>query len=190
MMMNKIVVQDEARGILEEFGIRNQEHEKGYHVAESLEAISALSLEAIRAGCKIFNLISAEDLMVKKDRVTGLVVNWGAVVAAKLHVDPLTIGARSVIDATGHAAELCRVLERKTGAHLATESGRVVGERSMDAEVGERLLMDNTRSVYPGLYVCGMASNAVFGGPRMGPIFGGMLLSGRQAAELIMGDLG
>jgi thiamine thiazole synthase len=34
-----------------------------------------------------------------------------------------------------------------------------------------------------------MAANAVFGGPRMGPIFGGMLLSGRKAAQLIMKEL-
>jgi thiamine thiazole synthase len=30
-----------------------------------------------------------------------------------------------------------------------------------------------------------MCANAVFGAPRMGPIFGGMLMSGRKAAELI-----
>jgi ribulose 1,5-bisphosphate synthetase/thiazole synthase len=29
-----------------------------------------------------------------------------------------------------------------------------------------------------------MAANAVFGGPRMGAIFGGMLLSGKKIAEL------
>jgi thiamine thiazole synthase len=31
-----------------------------------------------------------------------------------------------------------------------------------------------------------MSANAAFGGPRMGPIFGGMLLSGRKVAELII----
>jgi thiamine thiazole synthase len=190
MMMNKIVVQDDARPILDEFEIRSGEHAAGYHVSESLEAIAAISLGAIRAGAKVFNLISAEDLMVKEEKVTGLVISWSAVVAAKLHVDPLTVGARAVVDATGHAAELCHVLERKTGAHLATETGRVIGERSMDADKGEGLIIENTRSVYPGLYVCGMASNAVFGGPRMGPIFGGMLLSGRRAAEVVAADLG
>jgi len=30
-----------------------------------------------------------------------------------------------------------------------------------------------------------MAANAVFGAPRMGPIFGGMLLSGQKVARLI-----
>jgi len=36
-------------------------------------------------------------------------------------------------------------------------------------------LIKNTREVYPGLIVTGMAANAVFGSPRIGAIFGGML---------------
>jgi ribulose 1,5-bisphosphate synthetase/thiazole synthase len=59
-----------------------------------------------------------------------------------------------------------------------------MGERPMWAEVAEKKVLENTREVYPNLYVCGMAANAVFGGPRMGPIFGGMLLSGKKVAEL------
>jgi len=53
----------------------------------------------------------------------------------------------------------------------------------MWAEVGEETIVDNSREVSPGLYTCGMCSNAVFGGPRMGPIFGGMLLSGEKVAK-------
>ncbi|MCK4520079.1 MAG: ribose 1,5-bisphosphate isomerase, partial [Candidatus Omnitrophica bacterium] len=46
-------------------------------------------------------------------------------------------------------------------------------------------VVSNTKEVCPGLYVCGMAANAVFGASRMGPIFGGMLLSGKRCAEVV-----
>ena len=56
----------------------------------------------------------------------------------------------------------------------------------MWSDRAEALTLENTREVFPGLYVAGMAANATFGGPRMGPIFGGMLLSGKKAAELLI----
>jgi len=138
----------------------------------------------------MFNLISIEDVMIREnDKITGLVLNWSAVPLAGLHVDPLAIRAGVVIDATGHASEICQMVVNKLGAKLRTKEGRVIGEKPMWAEIGEREIIDNTQEVYPGLIVAGMAANAVFGAPRMGPIFGGMLLSGKRAAQVAIETL-
>jgi len=187
MMFNRIVLQEEGKRILDEFEVSAKEYEKGYYVADSLEAISSICSRAIKAGAKIFNLISVEDVMVREDdRITGLVLNWSAVLWAKLHVDPLPVRCKVAIDATGHDAEVCRIVARKIGPKLRTKTGDVIGEKSMWAEKGEREILENTREVYPGLVVAGMTANAVFGSPRMGAIFGGMLLSGKKAAQLAM----
>ena len=187
MMFNTIVVQEEAKEILDEFDIRTEEYEKGYYIADAVEASAGICFKAIQAGAKIFNLISIEDVMIREnDRITGLVLNWSAVTLAGLHVDPLTIRSKVVIDATGHASEICHIVVNKLGGRLRTEGGGIMGEKSMWAEVAEKKITENTKEVYPCLIVAGMAANAVCGGPRMGPIFGGMLLSGRRAAEVAM----
>ncbi len=185
MMFNTIVVQEEARGILDEFNIGTREYEKGYYTADAVEASSALCFKAIQAGAKIFNLISIEDVMIREnDRISGLVLNWSAVTMAGLHVDPLSIRSKVVIDATGHASEICHIVVNKLGGRLNTEGGGVMGEKPMWAEVAESKILENTREVYPGIIVAGMAANAVYGTHRMGPVFGGMLLSGKRAAEV------
>jgi len=187
MMFNRIVVQEEGKRILDEFEVRTTEYQEGYYVADSLETISTICSKSIKAGAKIFNLMSVEDVMIREgDRITGLVLNWSATSLAKLHVDPLAIRAKIVIDATGHDSEVCRVVAKKLGANLKTRTGEVIGEKSMWAEVGEREIVENTKEVYPGLIVAGMAANAVFGSPRMGAIFGGMLLSGKRAGEVAL----
>jgi thiamine thiazole synthase len=81
------------------------------------------------------------------------------------------------------------ILQRKNDVRLFTETGKIVGERSLWAEAAEKDTMSNTREVFPGLYVAGMAANATFGSYRMGPIFGGMLLSGEKVAKLIIEEL-
>lgn len=189
MMFNEIVVQEEGKRILDEFGIRSKPYSRGYHTADSIEAISTLCSKAVKSGVAIFNLISAEDLIIRENRVTGLVLNWTAVEMANLHVDPLTIQSKFVVDATGHATEVVTILQKKNNVRLFTETGKIVGEKSLWAEAAEKDTMANTREVFPGLYVCGMAANATFGSYRMGPIFGGMLLSGEKAASLITKEL-
>jgi len=185
MMFNEIVVQDAGKAILDEMDIAAKQYKKGYHVADAVECVSGLTYRAMKAGAKIFNLISVEDLVVRKEKVAGVVINWTAVEMASLHVDPLTIMSKFVVDSTGHPLEVVRVLERKMNVRLNTPSGKVEGERSMWADVAETTTLENTQEVFPGLYVAGMSANATFGSYRMGPIFGGMLLSGRRVAELI-----
>lgn len=183
IMFNEIVVQEKAKKIFKEFDIKTKIYKKGYYTADSIECVSTICSKTSKAGAKIFNLLSVEDVMIRKKRICGLVLNWTAVEMANLHVDPISIRAKFVVDATGHAAEVAKIVERKSGFKLKTKTGKLLGEKSMWAEVGERKVLQNSKEVAPGFYVCGMAANAVFGGPRMGPIFGGMLLSGEKVAK-------
>jgi sulfide-dependent adenosine diphosphate thiazole synthase len=186
MMFNRIVVQAEARDILDEFDIRCREFQPGYFVADSVEAVSTMCSKTVKSGVRIFNLITVEDVMIRENnQITGLVLNWSSVDMAKLHIDPLAIRSKYVIDATGHDAEVCNIVVEKIGQKLSTNTGGIDGEKSMWAEVAEKEIVNYTREVCPGLFVTGMAANAAFGLPRMGPVFGGMLLSGKKAAELI-----
>ncbi len=186
MMFNEIVVQESAVGILEEFGVRCRKYEQNYYTADSVEAISTLISGAVKAGMTLFNCVSVEDVVMRSEQVTGLVLNWSAVQLAGLHVDPLAVKSKFVVDATGHDTEVVQVVQKKVPGKLNTPSGRLEGEKSMWSEKAETLTLENTREVFPGLYVAGMAANATFGGPRMGPIFGGMLLSGQKVARQLI----
>lgn len=185
MMFNEIVVQEEGREILDLFDISTSEYEPGYYTADAVEAVTTICSHAMKAGAKVFNCMSVEDVIIREGQVTGLVVTWSPVEMAGLHVDPLSISSKHVIDATGHATEVLHIIERKADLVLNTETGTILGERSMWADKAERLTIKNTKEICPGVFVAGMAANAAFGGPRMGPVFGGMLLSGKKVAELI-----
>lgn len=177
------IVVKQGHEVLEEAGIKCIE-KQGYWIANSIEAVAKLVATAIDAGAKIFNGMTVEDVMVRDGRVCGIVANWSAILQANLHVDPISIEASFVIDATGHDCNVAKIVEKKYG--LGTPGGKIEGEKAMWADEGERKTVENTGEIFPGLYVTGMAANAVYGSPRMGPIFGGMLLSGKKVAEIIL----
>jgi thiamine thiazole synthase len=185
IMFNEIVVQSGGKKILDEFGIPVKKYKDNYYTADSVQAVTTICSKATLAGAKVFNLMEVEDLVIKNDVVSGLVINWSAVSLSNLHVDPISTESRFVVEASGHSCEVARLLEKKAKTKLSTETGGVVGERPMWADIGESVMSTNTREIFPNVYVAGMAANAVFGSPRMGPIFGGMLISGKRVAELI-----
>ncbi len=189
MGFNEIVVQDSCKGLIDEFGLRAAVCAPGYFTLDSVHTAATLVARAMDAGLVIFNLISVEDVVVREARVAGLVINWSAIQNMKWHIDPLTIRSRYVLDATGHPANVTETLVRKMNIHLDTPTGGIIGEKSLAADAGELQAVENTQEVYPGLFVSGMAANAVLGGHRMGPVFGGMLLSGRKAAQSILAGL-
>lgn len=187
MLFNEVVVQDSALHILDSFGIRHNEiaGAKGYHTLDSVEMASALIYGAVSAGAKIFNSISVEDIVFKDGKVGGLVINWTPVERLGMHVDPLTVLSRAVIDGTGHPSEIVKLASEKAHIRLDTETGKILGEKPMWVESGEASTVENTREYYPGLFACGMSANNTSGGYRMGPIFGGMMLSGEKIARLV-----
>lgn len=193
MIFNEIVVQEAAKGILDELSFPYKKGEKGYYVVDSVLATSLLIYRCVNAGTPIFNLVKVVDVLFRerdgRPKVSGVVINWSPVESLGLHVDPLGVMAKLVVDGTGHPAEICKVVSSKLGVELNTPTGKVIGEMPLWAEKGEEFTVANTKEVYPGLFVAGMAANNAFGGPRMGPIFGGMLLSGKRLAELLEQDL-
>lgn len=189
MLFNEVVLQADLSATLEELGVSYSAVGEGLVTVDSVELAAALILAARRAGADIFNAVTAEDLVVRKDCVAGLVINWAPVVRQQMHVDPICVNARAVVDGTGHPGEIVRLAYGKAGLQFETASRGVPGERPMWAEMGEEGVVQYTGRVCAGLYVCGMAANQVGGGYRMGPIFGGMLRSGQKVAAIILKDL-
>ncbi|MDD5698284.1 MAG: sulfide-dependent adenosine diphosphate thiazole synthase [Victivallaceae bacterium] len=191
MLFNEVVVQQDALGILDDFKIDYAEinDAPGYYTLDSVEMASGLIFGAMKAGAKIFNSVSVEDIVFKDRQVAGLVINWTPVERLAMHVDPLTVMAAAVLDGTGHPSEIMQLAINKAGVKLDTETGGILGEKPMWADKGEVSTVANTLEYYPGLFASGMAANNVRGGYRMGPIFGGMLMSGKKAAGLIAAKL-
>ena len=192
MLFNEVVVQQSALEILDEFSIRYEAlaDAPGYYTLDSVEMASGLIFGALQAGAKIFNSVSVEDIVFKEGKVNGLVINWTPVERLGMHVDPLTVISECVLDGTGHPSEIIRLAVDKAKITLDTPTGGILGEKPMWVDNGEASTVENTREYFPGLFACGMSANNCMGGYRMGPVFGGMLLSGRKVAGLIAERVG
>ena len=175
---NVITVEDKS--ILDEIDVAAQKKESLY-TADAVEFASALGYKAKKAGAEIFNLIEAEDIILQEDCVKGVVVNRTSIKASGLLVDPFCIAGKYVIDATGHQAELVNMIKRKKPDFHPSQ----LQEGFMDVERAEISVVEKSGEIFSGLYIAGMSVCSVFGLPRMGPIFGGMLESGKKVAELI-----
>lgn len=178
------VVTFEEKEILSEIGVTTQK-QGNLFTADAIEFATGLAYKAVQAGATFFNLIQAEDIVLKDETVKGVVVNSSSALAINLHVDPFCICSKCVIDATGHPAELVGMLRARKPKLFPNE----LQEYFMNVERSEAGVVEKTGEVFPGLYVAGMAVCDVYNLPRMGPIFGGMLKSGKKVAELITNKL-
>ncbi len=182
MLFPKMVVEEPANLFLESFGIKLKK-EGNLYTADSYYVSSKLLSLAFEHGAKMFNSVRVQDVIYRDDGIKGVVVNWDQVAHLTANcVDPLALESKVVIDATGHNAEIAKVVSEKIGL----KDGFVGREGSMWIEKAELATVQNTKEIFPNLIVAGMAANGVAGLPRMGPIFGGMFLSGIKAAKLAL----
>lgn len=177
--MNGVTFRYPANEVLDELSVPYKHAGDGLYIAQGPLACSRLIASACEAGIKILNLTRCDDVIIREDnRVAGVVINWSPVRAlpkAITCVDPVAIESKMVIDATGHDAWVVKALSDRNILKLQ-------GFGPMWIEKSEDLLVQQTGQIHPGLIVTGMAVSTVFGIPRMGPTFGGMLLSGKKAA--------
>jgi thiamine thiazole synthase len=188
MLFHKIAVDGSATMILRDFGVRfERDAEEDLYVLDASELMAKLAAGAIDAGAKIILGVNVEDVIYRESplRIEGVVIQWSAVTMSGLHVDPLFIRSRAVVDATGHDAEVLRIVAKK----IPEAQLSIHGEKSAHSELSEKVVVEGTGRVLPGLYVAGMSTAALYGLPRMGPIFSSMLLSGKKVAEAILSDL-
>jgi len=137
MLLPRVVVQEPANEILEEVGCKLKELESGVYAVSTAELIAKLASGAIDAGAEVMLGTLVEDVVYRKingrARVAGVVIQWTAVALSGLHVDPLGVMAKAVVNATGHDAEALNIVKRKV-PELGVE---IKGEKSMYAEVPE-----------------------------------------------------
>ncbi len=184
-LMNGVTLREPANELMDEIEVPYRKMETGLYLADGPHACSKLIASACDAGAKILNMTKFDDVVLRENsRVAGTVVNWTPVSAlprAITCVDPVALESKLVIDASGHDAVVVDSLVKRD---LLTAKGF----NGMWVEKSEDMVVEKTSEVHPGLIVTGMAVATLFGVPRMGPTFGGMLFSGRKAA-LIAKDI-
>lgn len=184
-LMNKATLCEPANTILEELHVPCKPIQEcaGMTIVDPPHATARLIAAAYEAGAKVLNLTKVVDLILRdKGVLEGVVVNNTTAEMADhdvIHVDPIALESKVVVDATGHDAIVVDLLHRRNLYQPVPGNGGMWVARS------EAMVVDNTREVYPNCFVAGLAVAAVDGSPRMGPAFGSMLLSGRQAAQLV-----
>jgi len=174
-----IVVTEDSE-IPDEFEMTSRK-QKGLYIYDAVEFATALAFKAKKAGTAFFNLMEVEDIILKTDHIEGVVVNNTAITMGGLHVDPFCMASKVVLDTTGHPSEVVGMLTKRKPELLP----KGIQESFMDVDAGEMGVVNKAGEIFPGLYVAGMSVCAVYNLPRMGPIFGGMLKSGKKAAEMI-----
>jgi len=180
--MNTLTFRAPADKILNELKIPHKEVEDGLFITDGPTACSKLISAACDSGAKILNLTKFDDVVYRNNKVEGAVINWSPVSALPRQitcVDPIALESKVVIDATGHDAWVAKSLEKRGLLKMQTFG-------PMDVNTSEDQVVEKTGEIHPGLYAIGMAVSTVYGIPRMGPTFAGMLFSGRKAAQQII----
>ncbi|MEC9006427.1 MAG: sulfide-dependent adenosine diphosphate thiazole synthase, partial [Nitrospirota bacterium] len=148
-LMNKATLCEPANKILETMGVPCKPIKEcaGMTIVDPPHATARLIAAAYEAGAKVLNLTKVVDLILRdKGVIEGVVVNNTTAEMAGhdiIHVDPIALESKIVVDATGHDAVIVELLNKR-GLYKA-----VPGNGAMWVARSEAMVIENTREVFP-----------------------------------------
>ncbi len=194
-LFHKVVVEDvdlegyNPKKIAEELGVPLERYSDELYITDAAALVAKLSNAAVSSGAKVIMGVHVEDLIYRIENgvtvVRGVVALWSPIYISGLHVDPIFFKSKAVVDATGHDAEILKIASEKL-PNVSFKVGREYGAWAVE---GEKMVVKYTGKVLDGLYAAGMSVASFYRLPRMGPIFGGMLASGKKLADLLAKEL-
>lgn len=191
-LFSAMVVRKPAHVFLDEIGVPYDEQDNYVVIKHAaLFTSTIMSRLLARPNVKLFNATAVEDLIVKENRVAGVVTNWALVSMnhdTQSCMDPNVMESKVVVSSCGHDGPF-----GATGVKRLKDIGMidsVPGMKALDMNTAEDAIVRLTREVVPGMIVTGMEVAEIDGAPRMGPTFGAMMISGQKAAHLALRALG
>lgn len=191
-LFSAMVVRKPAHLFLDEIGVPYDELEDYVVIKHAALFTSTIMSKVLaRPNVKLFNAVAAEDLIIKNERVSGVVTNWALVSMnhdTQSCMDPNVMEAKVVVSSCGHDGPF-----GATGVKRLKSVGmidKVPGMKALDMNAAEDAMVRLTREIVPGMIVAGMEVAEIDGSPRMGPTFGAMMVSGQKAAHLALKALG
>jgi len=191
-LFSAMVVRKPAHRFLDELEVPYDELEDYVVIKHAALFTSTIMSKLLaRPNVKLFNAVAAEDLIIKDEKVCGVVTNWALV--AQNHdsqscMDPNVMEAKVVVSSCGHDGPFGATGVKRLKSIGMLDS--VPGMKCLDMNTAEDAIVRLTREVVPGMIVTGMEVAEVDGAPRMGPTFGAMMVSGQKAAHLALKALG
>jgi thiamine thiazole synthase len=168
-LFSAMVVRKPAHLFLDELGVAYDEAEDYVAIKHAaLFTSTIMSRLLARPNVKLFNAVAAEDLIVKRGRVAGVVTNWALVAmnhGTQSCMDPNVMEAKVVVSSCGHDGPF-----GATGVKRLQDIGMisaVPGMKALDMNTAEDAIVRLTREVVPGMIVTGMEVAEIDGAPRM-----------------------
>ncbi|CAK9439088.1 uncharacterized protein LODBEIA_P33120 [Lodderomyces beijingensis] len=200
-LFSAMVLRKPAEQFLDDLGVE-YEDEGDYVVVKHAALFMSTLISKVLSfpSVKLFNATAVEDLLTRRDettgelRVAGVVTNWTLVTLNHNNhscMDPNTINCDIVLSAAGHdgpfGAFSAKRLEELTKDTPPGKSGFTRSPMlSLDMNLAEDAVVKGSTERLDGVVFAGMEVAEVGGSWRMGPTFGGMVLSGLKAAESVL----
>ena len=168
-LFSAMVVRKPAHRFLDEIEVPYEEMEDYVVIKHAALFTSTIMSKLLaRPNVKLFNAVAAEDLIIRGDRVSGVVTNWALV--AQNHntqscMDPNVMEAKVVVSSCGHDGPFGATGVKRLRSIGMIES--VPGMKCLDMNAAEDAIVKNTREVVPGMIVTGMEVAEIDGSPRM-----------------------